>query len=174
MAIKLIQALKQIKDLKRKSSDLQQKIKVYCADYNFETPTYGTAEQQKQQVSEWVQACLDIHKEILRLSVAIQKTNLATMVPIELGNKTVTKSITEWIHRRRELAQADALVWKSLTNRNLKEGLTKSTAGQEVEMKVRLYYDSKQRDEALNVLLSEPSIIDGHLEITNAVTDLIE
>jgi len=172
--MKLIQALKQTKDLKRKSADLRKKISQYCADMDFEAPTYGSVEMQRKEVSGWLQACEDIHKEILRLNIAIQRTNLETETTIELDGKYITKSIAEWIHRRRELAGLDTQAWQALSSRGLKDGRTKTTAGSEIEMKVRLYFDPKQRDNKLNALLSEPSIIDGHLEVVNAITDLIE
>jgi hypothetical protein len=46
--------------------------------------------------SYWIQAHGDIMKEILKLQIAIQKTNLLTPVTIEIGGKQVTKSIAFW------------------------------------------------------------------------------
>src|SRR5689334_161771 len=100
--MKLIQAMKQLKDLGIKATDLRAKIAQFSADLSFETPMYP---DQKAQISEWLQAHSDVLKEILRLRVAIQKTNINTPVTIELGGKQVVKSIAEWIHRRRDLAK---------------------------------------------------------------------
>ena len=36
--MKIIQAMKQIKDLQRKADDLKSKVKLCCADMNYETP----------------------------------------------------------------------------------------------------------------------------------------
>jgi hypothetical protein len=113
-------------------------------------------------------------KEILRLRIAIQKTNLNTMVTIELGGKTITKTIAEWVHRRRDLANGEALMWSKLTDRNLREGTQKQSTGQDVEVKIIRCYDPKERDTALYLYQSEPSIVDSKLEVINAVTDLIE
>ena len=170
--MKLIQALKQIKDLSKKEEDLVAKITKNCAHITIETPPYG--ERQKEQVSEWLQACEDLNKEILRLRIAIQKTNLETMVTIDLGGKQVTKSIAEWIHRRRDLAKADMVVWQCLTDKNIREGTMQKTTGDTVEVKIVRNFDPAERDKKIELYRSEPSIIDGNLEVVNAVTELIE
>lgn len=170
--MKLIQAMKQVKDLQRKHDDLAGKIAKHCAHINIETPLYG--EKQANQVSEWLQACEDINKEILHLRVSVQKTNMATNVTIELNGKQVTKSIAEWIHRRRDLAKSDMAVWGCLGDKGLREGQMKKTDGDTVEVKVIRNFDPIERDKKLELYRSEPSIIDGNLEVVNAVTDLIE
>lgn len=169
--MKIIEAMKKIKDQQVKAADIRSKIQVYCADLSFETPLYA---DQKQQVAEWLQAHEDILKEILRLRVAIQRTNLATSVTIELGGKQVTKSIAEWVHRRRDLAALAKDAWQKLTDRGLKEGTAKNSTGQDIEIKLRRYYDPKERDAKVELYRSEPSIIDATLEVTNAVTDVVE
>lgn len=170
--MKIIEALKQIKDLKIKADDLKTKVSQNCALTSIETPLYP---DQKSQVSEWIQAHSDILKEISRLALAIQRTNIATQVTIELGGKQVTKSIAEWIFRRRDLAKAELDIWSALTDRNIRESSEAQTsAGNRLEIKIVRFYDPKQRDEKKSLFSSEPSIIDGKLEIVNAVTDLIE
>lgn len=169
--MKLIEALKQLKDLARKAEDLRNLVKQHCATSTIENPTYP---DQRLKVDTWLQAHRDLLKEILRLRIAIQKTNLATMVPIELNGKTVEKSIAEWIHRRRDLAKAELDSWSMLTDRNIKEGMVQGPGGTPIEMKIIRFYDPAQRDNMKSALASEPIIIDGRLEIANAVTDLIE
>lgn len=170
--MKLIQAMKQIKDLQLKADDLKKKIATHCVDLDFETPLYGA--DQKSQVDKWLQSVGDLYKEILRLRIAIQKTNLATMVTIELGGKQVEKNVAEWIHRRRDLANSEMELWKQLTDRSLKEGMTKTTAGEVKEVKIRRYYDPTERDTKIELFRSEPSIVDATLEVVNATTDLME
>lgn len=75
--MKLIQAMKQLKSLAIKAEDLRGKVGQFCADLSIETPTYP---DQRRQVAEWLQAHGDILKEILRLRVAIQRTNIMTPV----------------------------------------------------------------------------------------------
>jgi len=169
--MKLIEALKQIKDLQRKAADLEDKVSKHSAYLSIETPVY---KNQKTQVSEWVQAHSDLLKEILRLRVAIQRTNLVTPVTIELGGKSVTKSIAEWIHRRRDLAGLEAQMWSKLTDRSLREGTIKQSTDQLVEVKIVRCYSPEERDFALNLYQSEPTLIDSRLEVINAITDLIE
>ena|SRR3990167_5914043 len=169
--MKLIQAMKQTQDLQRKAEDLRGKVAIYCVDLTVETPTYP---DQRKQVAEWIQAHSDILKEILRLRTAVQRTNLATPVAIELDGKTVTKSIAEWIHRRRDLAKLEADMWGKLTDRGIKEGLMQNSSGTTTEVKIRRHYDPAERDHALEQYRSEPLTIDATLEVVNAVTDLIE
>ena len=169
--MKLIEALKQIKDLSRKADDLKDKVATNSAYLDFETPKYTN---QKQQVAEWIQAHSDILKEILKLRIGIQRTNLQISVTIELDGKQVTKTIAEWIHRRRDLATDECTIWHKLTDRGLKEGKFKESTGEERIIKIVRCYDTKQKDDRIASLTSEPSIIDSRLEIINAVTDLVE
>lgn len=172
--MKLIEAMKKIKGLVEKAADLRKKIQQYAADLDFETPTYGTADDQKTTVQGWIQSHSDVLKEILHLRVSIQRTNLATQVTIQIGDKSVSKSIAEWIHRRRDLAQLDMTAWAQLTDRGLKEGLAQTTSGGTKEVKIRRYYTPAERDAKIEVYRSEPGLIDATLEVVNATTDLIE
>jgi hypothetical protein len=172
--MKLIEALKKTKDLQRKLDDLTIKIRENCADYAHETPTYGTAEDQRKQVSAWIQARQDILKELLRLRIAIQRTNLATPVTVEIGDRPIVKTIAEWIHRRKDLAKHELQSWRYLTNRGLREGVVKQSNQTDMELKVRMYFDPKQRDDMVDMLSSEPLAVDSALEVANALTDLME
>ena len=174
--MKIIEALKKIKDLRRKADDLKDKIGKHCADLDCETAVYP---DQRRQVSEWLQAHSDIVKEILNLRYAIQKTNVLTQVTIQFGDKHVSKSIAEWIHRRKDLAKLEEECWRGLSEsgpgRNLKEYYTNKLTPNSPEIKVnrRLYFDPVERDNKVELYRSEPSLIDSVLEITNAITDLI-
>lgn len=169
--MKIIEALKQIKDLKRKAEDIRSKVKDNCALSTLDTPKYP---DQKRQVSEWMQAHSDILKEISRLKIALQKTNLATKVAIELGGKQIEKTIAEWVLRRRELAKEDLAMWGILSDRGIKEGVGQAPGGQPLEIKIVRFYEPSERDVKKELYASEPSIIDGRLEVVNAITDLVE
>lgn len=170
--MKLIQAMKQLKDLAIKAEDLRGKVGQFCADLSIETPTYA---DQRRQVAEWIQSHGDILKEILRMRVSIQRTNLATPVTIEIDGKHVTKSIAEWIHRRRDLAKLELDIWQKLGDRGLKEQNVQTTPGGAVtEVRIRRYYDPATKDAKTALYRSEPSVIDSTLEVVNATTDLIE
>lgn len=169
--MKLIEALKQIKDLQRKADDLRKLVKNNCARSSLESNRYP---DQQKKVSEWIQAHSDLLKEILRLRVAIQKTNLETTVAVELDGKRVSKTIAEWIHRRRDLAAEDFKMWSSLTDRGVKEGMVNGPSGDAIIVKVVRFYDPEEKDHKQELYQSEPTLIDAQLEIANAITDLME
>lgn len=170
--MKIIQAMRRIRELTEKAEDLRKKVVANCVNLSTETPAYS---DPKAKITEWIQSHHDTLKEILSLRVAIQRTNLATKVTIELGGKQVTKTIAEWIFRRRDLAKLEMNIWASLGDGNRKEGTVTLVPGaQPLEVKILRHWSPEQRDVAIDLFRSEPSIIDGHLEIINAVTDLIE
>jgi len=169
--MKLIEGLKKIKELQQKASDLRDLVKNNCARSSLETDKYP---EQKKKVSGWIQSHSDILKEILRLRIAIQRTNIETSVDIEIGGKTVTKSIAEWIHRRRDLAGEELSMWNVLTDRNIKEGPVTGPSGDVINMTIVRFYDPSERDNHRELYQSEPIIVDSKLEVTNAVTDLLE
>lgn len=167
--MKIIEGLKKIKDLQRKLDDLKEKIQKHSAYLSNETPVYP---EQAKQVAEWAQACKDIIAEMLKIRYAIQKTNLETLVTIEINGEQVEHSIAEWIHRRRDLAALDMSVLKGLTDRGLREGVLAQSTGAPLKITIVRCYDPAQRDKMLEVYASEPSLVDARLEIVNAVTDL--
>jgi hypothetical protein len=61
-----------------------------------------------------------------------------------------------------------------LTDRNLKDGQTKTTSGDLIPVKIRRYFEAKERDNKMEAFRSEASKIDATLEVINAVTELIE
>lgn len=170
--MKIIEAMKRIKMNKEKIADLHIKIAGATANLTIETPLYG--DQTAKKIKEWLQSCEDIGQENIRLLVSIQRTNLATFVSIELGDKSVTKSIAEWVWRRREYANIDLATWSKLTDRGLKEGVGQSSPGVPLELKIQRHYDPGKRDEKISEYRAEPHMIDAALEIVNATTDLIE
>lgn len=170
--MKLIEALKSLKDLETKAADLRTKISQHCAYLTIETPTYAN---QPSQVRSWLQAHEDLTREIARLHVAITRTNLNTVVTIQLGNCTVGKTITEWIVRRRILAEKDRLAWECLGDRGLKEQNFKSSPDSAVtQVRIVRCFDPVERDEKVVLYKSEPGLIDRALEVANAMTDLKE
>lgn len=166
--------MKLIKELQKKAEDLRGKVALHSADMSLETPLYT---DQKRQVSEWIQAHSDVLKEILKLRIAVQRTNLATNVDLQLGGKTVTKSIAEWIHRRRDLATLELEIWGKLTDRGIKEGqlIPASIPGApHTPVTVRRYYDPTEKDAKMELYRAEPGVIDRTLEVVNATTEVID
>lgn len=170
----MVEALKKKKELLRKADDLRSKVAQFCVDMDFENPVYETVDKQTLQIKTWIQAHSDVLKEISRIQTAIARTNLATEVTIALGGKLVTKSVTEWVLRKKELCTLELAMWMKLTDKNLKDSKTTSTTGQLIEMKVRRYFTYAEKDAMVQLLREEPILIDGALEISNARTELIE
>lgn len=172
--MKLIEALKLSKELTIKADDLRKKIATHCAHLSVETPVYP---DQKSQVRSWLQAHEGVTREIASLRVRIAKTNIATIVPITFAGSTgtVSKSIVEWVIRRRELAKFDETAWSCLTDRNLKEQMLRPTPESAVtEVKIVRCFDPVERDAKIELYRTEPGLIDRTLEVVNAVTDLLE
>lgn len=170
--MKIIEAMKQVKDLLRKAEDIRKKIRQHCSQLSFEKPLYG--DRAREQISEWLQAHEDLMQEVARLRVAIQRTNLRTKVAIELAGASPTKTIAEWIHRRRDLAKLDEEAWGGLTDKGLRESKVKASSGEVVDVSVVRNFDPVERDNKLDAYRSEPLQIDAALEVVNATTDIID
>lgn len=177
--MKLIEGLKQIKDLKRKAEDIRGKIEAHCSDMDADTPAYKTVEEQRQQIADWLQSHHDIIKEIENLRLRIQRTNLAVMVIINLNGNNVQKSIAAWIHRRKDLSGLERAAWYCLSGRRLQPMAIRENPrdpNSEVSkiVQVRKYYDQKERDIKVEEYTAEPAKIDAALEIANATQDLLD
>lgn len=175
----LIEALKDQKYTLRKMEDLRKKISAYCADLDCMQPTYGSAEEQKKKVAEWLQMHDDLALKLTNIKKAIQRTNLETKVTIKIGENEIARSISEWILRRREIIDFQLLAYNSLTDRNLsQQGLRAmgniEEANKMKNARVRFYFDASDRDEKIELLKKEKDDIDKTLEIVNATTILIE
>jgi len=174
--MKIIEGMKKLKDLTRKAVDLQKKIQTYCADYDTDSPTYKTAEDQRAQIASWLQAHQDLTREIEKLRIAITFTNVTVKVPVEMEDgSNPSKTIQGWILRRRELAAMDRAAWEGLTNRGLKDQAYRPDAKSEqvIVSHVRRYYDQAARDAKVMLYMAEPARIDATLEVVNATTDLV-
>lgn len=170
--MKLIEAMKKVKANKDQIADLQARMAKVSANLSNETPLYGAETGKK--IAEWLQGCTDLSRDNVGLLVAIAKTNLATQVTITLGEKPVTKCIAEWVWRRREYAELDRETWTKLTDRGLKEAVTPTSTGVNLEIKIQRHYDPAQKDNMLALYRSEPHAIDAALEVINATTDLVQ
>lgn len=172
--MKIIEAMKRIKENKEKIVDLQSKISQYHVNMSYETPVYGN--DTKAKIDGWLQSAHDIVLDNVKLLTQIGKTNLATQVTITLGDKPLTKSIAEWVWRRREYAQIDFNTWAKLNDRGLKDQLAAATTpgAEPTKITVVRHYDPSNRDFFVAMYKSEPHQIDAALEVINAVTDLIE
>lgn len=174
--MKIIHAMKKIKANKEKITDLQQKIYQNSVNYEHEPSPYGTPEKTRQMVDGWVQAACDLTRDNVDLLCRIQKTNLSTMVTITLNNQDVTKSIAEWVWRRREYSKVDLKTWSSLSTKNLQTGLSKNTVQGAPDFKLMLvlHFDIENRDKMIATFTEENHLINAQLEVVNATTDLLD
>lgn len=171
--MKIIEAMRKIKINLETIAGNRDKIAQYCADYDIQDPTYP---DQASQVRGWLTSTHDLLEEISRLKAGISATNLATKVTIELPTfGRVTKSITEWVARRDTLSKLEAEAWQSLTDKGLRATAVAEdkSSGETRLVKIRRYFDPKERDAKVSLFKSEPHLIDGALEVANATTDLI-
>lgn len=168
--MKIIEAMKQIKANKEKVQELSQRIQRNSAHLSIESPQY---ENQADKIKEWTQSCLDVSRDNVELLTRIAKTNLATNVTIDLGGKAVTKTIAEWVWRRREYSGLDKSIWLCQGDRNLKEGQVQTSPGVLSEIKLVRYYDPATRDTNVDIYMREPHLIDSALEVVNATTELL-
>lgn len=171
--MKLIEALKEVKANKQKVADLQTLIAKNSAHLNIHSPEY---EDPKTKVAEWVQSCVDLSKRNIHLLLAIQKTNLQTIVSIKLGDNTITAQIAYWVWRAREYAKTDFDTYSKLTDKGLQDGKfrTGNDATSTVDVKLIRNYDPAQRDKMLMIYKGEKAAIDSALEVANAITELVE
>jgi hypothetical protein len=169
--MKIIEGLKKIKDLQRKASDLRDKIAANCAQMSFESEKY---DNQFGKVDGWLQAHHDIIMEIECLRERIAKTNLEIKVTIDLFGNEVTKSIHNWISRKRDLIDLDIESWDLLTDRGLTDQKVRGSNGEILDFKVIRFYNLELRDKKIDQFKTEKLLIDAKLEIVNAITDLIE
>jgi len=183
--VKTIEALKRLKEIPKKIEDLTKQVTKYCAFMSFETPTYTDKAEQTKTVSGWLQAIHDLTMEYESLSARVAYTNLLTMVTIEIGARSITKSVHAWVQRRgtihgigratkrNGLASLEETAWRGLNDGTRQEGVQK-ISGVETKVIIERCYDPKVRDNNIDMYSSEAHIIDGKLEITNAVTDLLD
>lgn len=169
--MKIIEALKQQKFLLKKADDIRSKMTIQCADMSFDTPQFP---DMKAKVAEWTQAHTDVLRECARLKFRIQKTNVMTNLTINLNGNEVTKTLYEWIQRRKEFAHLELKGWECLSDRGLSDRKFTQTDGQLSEVKMRRYYDPVEKASKVDQLKFEPVAIDAALEIANCTIDLME
>lgn len=168
--MKVIEALKKIKYNNLKVADLTAKIAENSANMESEGSKY---KDSKAKVAEWTQSIYDTNKDSNDLLIRVQKTNLVTVLAVEIAGKVVNKTVAEWINRRRVFVDLEAAAYRGMTSRRLQQKAVKNDKGEIVIDNVVYNFDPEVRDAALDILSQEKYLIDSALEISNAVTDLV-
>lgn len=171
--MKIIEALKKVKYNREKMVDLARLIKQNAANMESQKGRTGY-DDPKRKIREWVQSVHDLQNDNARLLAGIQRTNLTTKVTIEVEDgKPVTKTIAEWITRRREGVDQDYQVYSCMST-NLKQQTMQDAQGNLIVDNVVYNFSTEERDKKLMVLSEEKSRIDSTLEIVNATTDIVD
>lgn len=170
--MKIVEALKKVKSNRSKISDLNTKIGQIAAHMESSVGSLPYKDP-KAKVKEFTQAAFDTQQDNARLLSRIQKTNLINTVTIELGGVQVTKTIAEWVYRRREGVDHELETYRNMATR-LKPGAHQLTDGSIQVDNVIRNYDEELKDRRMAILNEEKSLIDSALEIVNAITDLEE
>ena len=169
--MKVIAALKRTKILAAQIEQLQKSIALHSAKKSFEKSPY---EDPVAKVASMLQAAHDLNLELEQLTHRIHKTNVLSKLTISLNGNNVTKTIDEWIYRRRLGAPRDSATWNRLTDRGLKDEQVKQSDGTILLVTVDRHFSVEARDKKLAELAAEPIEIDTALEIWNAVSDLVD
>ena len=170
--MKIIEALKKVKANRQKMADLTALIRNNSANMESEKGKTPYSDP-KAKVKEWLQSVESLQSDNAKLLANIQYTNLHTEVSIEMPSGTVvTKTVAEWIVRRREGVDSVSAAYESLRT-NLKQNAVRDQEGNITVDHVILNFSAEQRDKKLMDLSQEKSLIDSKLEIVNATTDLI-
>lgn len=178
--MKIIEGMDKIKQNNKEIDDLKKKIAKYCVRYSHEGFEYKDEignDATRGKIAEWLQGANQLTLDNVNIQMRIQKTNLVTSVTIKIGDNIVTKSIAEWILRKRKYATQDLEIWAALNDRNMKDGYVPTSSGEKVETKVIRYYDPNLKDKKIKEFTLESmkgGLIDTHLAIASATTDLVD
>lgn len=172
--MKIIEGLKKVKANRVKIADLNAKITQNSARLSSQTSPYGDQKAATEQVTAWVDTVRSLIRDNEILINRIHRTNSTTKVSVTLGETAVTKTIDEWITRRKEGVAFENQAMRGLSDRGLKEDLMKNPDGTTTHITVIRHFDPRKRDERMSILGEEVSLIDSALEIANATTDLVE
>ena len=172
--MKIIEALKTIKANQAKVQDLISKVQKNSAIRSDQTSPYGDQRAATATVSGWLDTIRQILRENEVLTRRIHTTNNSIEITIEIGGSLVTKTIDEWLTRRKNGVDLQTVAYQALTDRGLKEEFVSQPDGTRVPLTIVRHYNPVQRDEVLETLAQEKFLIDSRLEIVNATTDLMD
>lgn len=173
--MKIIEALKTLKANKKKVNDLIEKIKQTSAFLSNQTSPYGDQAATKAVVEGWLDSVRQTLRDNEVLTNRIHRTNVVTVVPIEVtAGFVIEKTIDEWLTRRKEGVDLHEDAFLALTDRGLRETFVQQPNGENIPVTIVRNYDARARDTALATFAEEKGKIDSALEIVNATTDLVE
>ena len=168
--MKIIEALKELKLIKKKMNGLMAEIERYSSRLSTEVPYFSSDEDQVKEVNSRIQSGEDLMKRFLNLHERIIQTNLT--VKLEFGGKMY--SIQELLDLRREIGSLMRGVYSSMNDRHAEQRRQQFRGQSESNMHIVRLYDEKTKNEKLRDWDDFLASIDARLEIVNATTDLVE
>lgn len=165
--MKIIEALKAIKQYDRKIEKTQERIAAWCSyevdEKDPEPPLYNADDisKMRQQISDWV-------SEKAKLRHLIHKTNVRTAV--EFDGKTF--NIDQLLILKTVVIPARLNVLKQLTRRSPSRRSFVDTADKKV--KIIMQYDPKEREKEVDALEDMSTKISALLDTLTLNTSLLE
>jgi len=169
MALKVVQALKELRIIEKKTNHNNVEITRLASGTSIEKPIMGSEREQMTEVTSLLQANTDLFNRYLDLKTGLEKTNLATIVTI--GG--VTKTVSEWLVIRRKLGKMQTESLMALNDKEGQHRLRGQDRPGELSVQIVRYYDEKDRMRNLAAHRDRIESIDGTLEVVNATTDVI-
>ncbi len=170
--MKIVEGLKKVKMNRKRIDQLHLKVHELFAHMETDEKPHGY-DNPKATLEGWVQTIHDLQKDNATILAAVQRTNLETEVTVEVvEGKPVTKTIHDWLYRRREGVDFDYRTFYNMRT-NLKPITERNDAGDLKVINVVYNFPVEKRDELLATYSEEKVKIDSALEIANATTDLV-
>ena len=151
MALTIIQALKQIKQLGRKIDRNNERIQKWCSYTSDVEPLYG-----QEEVRAMIQSTGDMNAEIAKLRHALHLVNATLVVKFEEKETTIDELLLE----------ATVVIPARLATLKLLRRQEKSHYQKE-EVKCIMQFDPKERDVTIDNLLDRQGRINDFLDTLN-------
>lgn len=176
--MKLIQALSELKLIRKKIDQNHSLIGEYSSACSL-TLKFKDEAEQVRQVDSLVQSTVDLLKRYAVISMAVDRTNLATVVSTEYGDFTLSEMLLLRGYKGGiGLSELYKRTYAALSDRKgdaeLQRILKETGYDKENPQRSLRFYDPAKRDASINHWLEFQERISALIEVKNAETDLIE
>lgn len=166
---KLTEAMKELKIIEKKMSKNILLIEKYASQPSTDRLYFGERDAQEAEIKSLIQSNHDLSTEYLRIKIAIERTNLATVV--EFHGRHI--SIAELLVFKRKLCTGLIGTYNALDDRGTRTTMRGSLSTGE-KVTIERFYSEKFKNDSLRDWQDFYESIDGRLEVVNATTDLLE
>lgn len=171
--MKIIEGMKELSLISKKLTVIKENLSKYSSLLSCEKPIFDSEQEQRDEILKLIQSGKDLITRWIYIKTAIEHTNLITR--IKVCGKRLT--IAEALHWKRSMCQELEALYKCLTNtqscaklNNMMRGITSL----DNPITIVAMYDEKKKNEWINEHTEFIGSIDSTLEITNAITELID